>query len=96
MLHTKFPGFTPRFIKKSQAVQIVESRRIVERMICATNKGGDWLLIVPPRPGAQRRDNLIDLESVYKACDRLLACEHPSLFPSEERKKNWKLNGTFF
>jgi len=80
-----FQPLVPRFVKKADAIRIIGSRKIVERMLYASYPGkpNPWLRVVPPRPGASRRHSLIDLPSVHEAADRLLAGETPELFPSE-------------
>lgn len=83
------PALTPRFIRKTDASRIVGSKKLIERMLHASRPGSPepWLRVLPPRPGTQRRDALIELTSVHEACNRLLKGDHPPLFPSEEKPR---------
>jgi len=80
-----FQPLVPRFVKKVDAIRIIGSSKLVARMLHSSlpGKPNPWLRVVPPRPGTQRRDILIDLSSIHEAADRLLSGETPDLFPSE-------------
>lgn len=79
----------PRLVRKRDAVTIVGSRKLVERMLHASQptSAEPWLKVVPPRPGTKRRDVLIEVASVHAAVNRLLTGDHPPVFPSEEKPR---------
>lgn len=82
------PELAIRFTSKADAIRIVGSRKLVERMLHASKPqaSNPWLRTVSPPLGRQCRDSLIDLASINEACDRLLQGEQPPLFPSEVRR----------
>jgi len=79
----------PRLIRKHDALRLVNSPRMLARMIAASKPGraNPWLRIVPPRHGAKQRDLLIEQASVEKAIRRLLNGELPPLLPYEAKPK---------
>ena len=88
MLSLPNPGVSPRFVSKADTIEIVGSKKLVDRMLHASKPqaSNPWLRTVPLPLGCQCRDALIDLASINEACDRLLQGEHPPLFPSEVRR----------
>jgi len=95
---TEYPGrantLAPRFVSKADAVRILGSLKLVERMLYASYPGkpNPWLRVVPVRPGTKHRHMLIDLTSVHQAADRLLTGETPPLFPSELKARTSRKN----
>jgi len=75
----------PRLIRKREALQMLNSPRMLARMIAASKPGSakPWLRIVPPRHGTKQRDLLIEQASVEKAIHRLLDGEAPPLLACE-------------
>ena len=75
----------PRLIRKREALQMLNSPRMLARMIAVSKPGSanPWLRIVPPRVGRKQRDLLIEQASVEKAIHRLLEGESPPLLDCE-------------
>ena len=68
---------TPLLVTKEQAFLMVNSPRLVQRMLKA-----DWLRV---RKGKQGRNLLIEVASLQAAVQRLLDGEEPPLLPSERQ-----------
>ena len=79
----------PRLIRKREALQMLNSPRMLARMIAASKPGSanPWLRMVPPRVGTKQRDLLIEQASVENAIHRLLGGESPPLLACELKEE---------
>lgn len=75
-------GMRPLALTKKQAIAVLGSAKLVDRMLWATRYANDrWFVLI--REG---RDLLVATESVESAYTRLVTGEQPPLMPSERKQ----------
>jgi hypothetical protein len=81
----------PFFVSKAEAVRLLGSKKLVERMLYSVNQGlaDKWLTVVTHNPDnpfgskSNGKGKLISLESIKLAAERLKNGEFPPRFPSQ-------------